>query len=176
MRTFRSIVLGKGRFVYMAYIFVETGPPKAVEFVRSFPRGSDRCEGVSTCGSDLSGDGRRDGAGISRGIRGTGRPDSLSRNRPVLPTLALPGPKDFPAQSPDRRLRNAPLSRPAAAPRQNLLLNLRCQVEQVHDLSDSGARHLPQPGQFRIILDHALMDEPLELQGQCQQPRGDLPT
>jgi hypothetical protein len=34
---------------------------------------------------------------------------------------------------------------------QQLLLNARRQIQQVHDLGDACPCHIPQPGQFRVI-------------------------
>ena len=53
----------------------------------------------------------------------------------------------------------------------NLLLDIRSEKQQVHDLGDAGTADVRQGSQLRIILDNAFAQKPIGMMCQCQQPR-----
>ena len=70
------------------------------------------------------------------------------------------------SQMPFREL----LSCTAVAKRANQrLVDVRRQIQQVHDLRQSGSAHLPQPGQFRLVGHDAVAEELVEADGQGHQ-------
>ena len=52
---------------------------------------------------------------------------------------------------------------------QNLFLDVRGQIQQVHDLRDPCAADMPEPGEVGIIADFAPVHHLLELDGQGHQ-------
>ncbi len=53
---------------------------------------------------------------------------------------------------------------------QNCLLDIRRQIQQVHDLRQPGASHVPQPGQVRVVAHLAVADQFLEPMGKREEP------
>ena len=82
---------------------------------------------------------------------------SPNNTRPRSPATPAPRSDPYPA-------------RPAAGTR-DLLLDVRRDVEKVHDLRHSGARDVPQPSQIGVVLDLAVPDELVEPDRQGHEPR-----
>src|ERR1017187_2076441 len=55
---------------------------------------------------------------------------------------------------------------------EDLFLNLRSQVEQLHDLCHTGPRHSAEAGQFRIIANRSIPQQLLKPDGERHQPGG----
>jgi len=50
-------------------------------------------------------------------------------------------------------------------------LDVRREVEKVHDLSDPRSGHPAQAGQVGVIAHNAAPDQPVEVDGECHQAR-----
>jgi hypothetical protein len=59
---------------------------------------------------------------------------------------------------------------PAVRQKKNLFLNVRSQIEQLHDLGDPRSRHPAEPGQFGIIPHRLIAHQPLKPDGERHQP------
>src|ERR1039457_1193123 len=55
--------------------------------------------------------------------------------------------------------------------KQDLFLNVRSQIEQLHDLGDTGTRPPAEALQFRIILNRLLPQQPVKADGERHEPR-----
>lgn len=53
---------------------------------------------------------------------------------------------------------------------QNLLLDVRSEMQQLHDLGDARSRHPAQAGQLRIIPNCFVLQQPLKPDRECQEP------
>ena len=55
--------------------------------------------------------------------------------------------------------------------KKDLFLNVRSEIEQLHDLRHAGSRHPAEAGQFRIIPNRFLPHQPLKPDGERHEPR-----
>lgn len=69
------------------------------------------------------------------------------------------------------RLADGVSSHHGARQMKDLLLDIGCEKQQVHDLGDAGAAHVRQGSQLRIVLDNASAQKPVKMMCQGQQPR-----
>ena len=58
-----------------------------------------------------------------------------------------------------------------ATAKKEFLLNFRSQQSQIHDLSHSRPRHMPEAGEVSVVGDDALPDEVLEVDRECHVSR-----
>src|ERR1700722_1632266 len=86
--------------------------------------------------------------------------DELLKHTPLLP------PVDGANDAPQVSLVEAPDGRH----KEDLFLNVRREIEQLHDLSHAGSRHPAPAGQFRIIPNLFLSQQSLKPDGQSHEP------
>ena len=55
--------------------------------------------------------------------------------------------------------------------KKDLFLNIGSEIEQLHDLGHAGSRHPAETGQFRIIPNRLLPQQPLKPDGERHEPR-----
>ena len=82
--------------------------------------------------------------------------------RQALPESPLLAPVRFGGDGADHDLADRVAALGRARQEQNRLLNLRSELQQIHDLRDAGATHVAHAGQVGLVGDLARLDEPVE--------------
>jgi hypothetical protein len=108
-------------------------------------------------------------SGLTRTISAALGPCRLpSSQRPPHPPLVPPLPHLH--DRPQMRLGKGVSSDHSATQVKDLLLDIRCEEEQVHDLSDAGTAYVRQGSQLRVVMDNSVPQTTVEVVPQGEQP------
>ena len=89
----------------------------------------------------------------------------------VLPHLPLLPPIENGRDGPDHDLTDGSSAALRAGQEEDILMDVRGQFEQVHDLRDSGTGDVTEPGDLGLVGNLPRLDQPVEADGQSHQTR-----
>jgi len=103
---------------------------------------------------------------VHRGVRSSPLRSALRRVDDLVKQRSL----HIPIDPADNRAQVSLIETLDGRQEEELFLNVRSEVQQLHDLRHAGSRHPAPPGEFRIIPNLFLSQQSLKPDGQCHEP------